>query len=239
MKKSTFTKFTLIILIILSIITTLIINSNKDTQVKTEPLEYTATQNDYVIFEGVGNYAFATAGNNNAYRGTSVNSHDYSWIQSFPESDKVSYNWDTVKAQILNETGLTEITNMSGSYLNIDGTVHKAFLSAVISKSDGSGYKGRTLIVKPDGTYNILDFNTNYWMTVIDITDILVGAQKGWYYISYLDATVIPQSGWTIAAVYENESIETNYTKMLKVNQKIQNVGWVFTLNFILNKKIL
>ena len=229
MKKRT--KYIVLIIFLISLIIPIAISFNKETKTSNEQLKYSDAQNDNVIFEGVGSYAFATAGSNNAYRGPTVE-QGYTWITAFPESDKVSYNWETVKEKILTETGLTEITNMSGSYLNISGTMHKAIFSMLASDTINLlGYTGRILIINPNGTYNIINYTGNNWVDSFDITNLIKNSGKGWYYVSFLDAGLIPQCAWSITAVYESSTLPTTYLKFLNINTSLSN-GASITIDF-------
>ena len=72
----------MLIIFLISLIIPIAISFNKETKTSNEQLKYSDAQNDNVIFEGVGSYAFATAGSNNAYRGPTVEK-GYTWITAF------------------------------------------------------------------------------------------------------------------------------------------------------------
>ena len=204
---------------------------NKSYEELKENSRYKDSIVDNILFEGVGNYAFATAGSNNAYRGSSL-AVGYKWIIAPPDETRVSYDWSEVETKILEETGLSTITNISGSYLNLDGTLHKAMLSMLASQNANlTGYTGRILIIKPNGTYSIINYQDNNWVDTLDITEILRDSGKGWYYVSYLDAGLIPQCAWAITAVYESSSLPTTYIKFINVNKSLSN-GAETTIDF-------
>ena len=176
------------------------------------------------LFERIGKYAFATAGNNNAYRGTSHGAGDGSWIQSYPSSVSVPYNWNTVSANLAN-AGISSFSNMSGSYLHANGKIVKAYL-AMLSSTEGNenttgAYHGRVLIIKPSGSYNIIRVDYSGWNSVIDITNYIKDDGEGWYFISFLDAVFLRQTAWGIAAIYENNSLPISHIKFINVNTEI------------------
>ena len=149
----------IILITIMTLATTLFFNSTHETT-KTR-VDHQDTLEDNVIFEGVGKYAFATAGSNNADRGETTGS-GYKWIVAPPDSTRINYDWATVEAQILAETGLTTITNITGSYLNLEGTLKSATLSFLASQNTSlTGYTGRILIINPDGSYSIINYQEN------------------------------------------------------------------------------
>ncbi len=183
------------------------------------------TQN--IIFEGVGNYKFVIAGNNNAKRATYLGAGDHSMIYSTPEDvDDISYDWNDVLER-LNTDGITEISNMSGSYLDFEGNIKKAIFSIVASDvtSLTKPYSGRILIIRPNGDYFIINSTVSNWVDVIDLTSYFENATKGWYFVSYLDSPVVAQTAWSITCVAEHESYKESYIKLIEVNESIQNGG--------------
>ena len=166
-----------------------------------------------VMFEGVGRYAFATAGNNNANRGTSYEAMDYSWIVSEPTTAQIP-NWNTTKAN-LTSAGIT-YDNISGSYLNNTGKILKAFLSVWVTTNNNYTYNGRILIIKPDGTYSIINVDMPTTSVTLDITSEIENQSKGWYFVAYLDADLWPQTAWGITAIHEDSSLTYSYIKLIK-----------------------
>ena len=162
---------------------------------------------EQVLFERVGKYAIATAGNNNSDRGTSFDAKDYSLILNYPN------NWNEIKNKIP-ESITNRINNMSGSYLQFNGTVIKSWFNATLQKSDDSTTHYDVLIIYPDNSYQIIKKPQNlYCIQEIELT------QSGWYYVAILDASIIPQFGWTITTIYENENNSINYMKLIDVDK--------------------
>ena len=168
------------------------------------------------LFEGVGHYAIATAGNNNSNRGTTLEANDYSLILDYPS------NWDTIK-QNISESIISRISNISGSYLNFDGTQLKTYLNSIVTCNlafvpvclDAYDF----LVIAPDGTYEIV--NVPY--SKISDTYEISNKGSGWYYVSILDAPVMPQNGWSITTIYESQNVSINYLKIIKSGVFLSN----------------
>ena len=174
------------------------------------------------IFEDVGHYAFATAGNNLAYKGDRMD-HDFSLIENYPS------NWDTIKANIPSDI-LNRVNNMSGSYLNYDGTAKLGLLStAIIRNQPSEPTDFDALIIYPDGDYKV--YNSIYNKNVeIEIKG------SGWYYVSILNLTLSPQQAWGITVIYENnETLSNNYTKLINVDKSIMDTA---STSVLLNSKL-
>ena len=191
-----------------------------------------AYQNDpSVLFEKIGHYAFATAGNNNANRGPSHSAANYSWINSNPSNATYpsgypapSYAWNSVSNQ-LSAQGISSFTNMSGSYLNNSGKILKATLSCFASSNNSTlgPYNGRLLIIKPDGTFNIINISNQGPSFTIDITSYIENQSKGWYFVSFVDGQIVPQTAWGITAIYEDQSLPLSYIKLIKPDYFLEN----------------
>ena len=170
------------------------------------------------LFEGVGHYAIATAGNNNANRGTSFDAEDYSLILDYPS------NWDTIKQNIPNNV-LSRINNMSGSYLDFSGDSLKTYLSAATYFRRPCPTTIDILVIAPDGTYNIYSTNAPQELCEAEagITSLIEILNKGsgWYYISFLDVQNWPQQAWAITTIYESPNILMNYLKIIEANTYI------------------
>ena len=137
-------------------------------------------------FEDIGKYSIAIAGNNNACRGTASYQGFY-LIKDYPS------NWNQIKNNIPSDI-VSRINNISGSYLDFDGTVAKAWITTMYTDKQNDyehNSQKDVLIIKPDGSYELLTKATIQTLQ-IDIT------QKGYYYVSILDADVNPQQAWAI-----------------------------------------
>lgn len=130
-------------------------------------------------FEDIGRYSVAVAGNNNAYRGTSISNGVY-LIKDYPQ------NWDNIKNNIPSDI-LARINNISGSYLDFDGELKRTWLTTMLHIDDGTALKKDILVIKPDGSYFIV-YGKSKQTVEIDIKD------SGWYYVSILDCPVCPQA---------------------------------------------
>ncbi len=184
-----------------------------------------------VYFEGVGHYGFITAGNNNANRGTSFAARDYSFItcsqNTFPSGTSCS-----TLSSTLSRYGISGVSNLSGSYLNLTGTIKHAQIEYgyyITIPSSGS-VTTRTVLIKPDGTVRIIsDTRTGTSGDIIasggtvDITDDVRAAGAGWYYVSFIDATLRPQMHWAIVGVEEKSSYAVSYTKLLRAGLSLRN----------------
>lgn len=71
------------------------------------------------LFEDIGHYGAAIAGNNNSDRGTGIG-QNVRLINSYPE------NWEEIKKNIPLDI-LSRINNMSGSRLDFNGTIKKLY----------------------------------------------------------------------------------------------------------------
>lgn len=136
----------------------------------------TVKADQITFFEDIGNYSIAVAGNNNAYRGTDLTTREgISLITNYPS------NWDTIKNNIPSNI-LSRINNMSGSYLEFDGTLKKAWLSTMLhEKGTADDLHKDVLLIHPDGTYQVI-YGFSKQTCEINIS------QSGWYYVSILDA---------------------------------------------------
>ena len=195
-----------------------------------------------LAFEDIGHYAFAIGGSNSAYRGGYIGDKDHrSYIESYPNSVlDIEYDWNTVKENLAND-GITfnerlctsnsstipkNCTNMTGSKINFEGKVKKAIFSIVQSDVNSltEPYTGRILIIRPDGSYFIFPSTANSWVDTFDITNQMLEAEGGWYFVSYLDAKAnISQAAWAITIVYENENLDYSYIKLINKNTSIEN----------------
>ena len=164
---------------------------------------FAADMEQMTYFEDIGKYSIAIAGNNNACRGTERLQGVY-LIKDYPS------NWDQIKNNIPSDI-VSRINNISGSYLDFDGTVAKAWITTMYTDNQND-YEHNTqkdvLIVKPDGSYEVLTRATIQTLQ-IDIT------QKGYYYVSILDADPNPQQAWAITCVYKNDSLPNKYVKVV------------------------
>ena len=160
---------------------------------------------EQVLFEQVGKYAIATAGNNNADRGTGPGA-EYNLILSYPE------NWNEIKKYIPQDIQ-NRINNISGSYLNYSGEVKSAWLTyymELVKEGD------EILIIYPDGRYSIHQISVIRGTLAIDID------MSGAYYVAFLDAGNAPQHAWAITTIYENDAINVNYLKIIDVNTSLR-----------------
>ena len=89
--------------------------------------ETSAGDTGTTVFESIGKYAFASAGNNNADRGTAV-STGVAFIKSEPTTSQIS-NWESTRTSLAN-SGIS-YSNMSGSYLPANGTIKKAIHNTI------------------------------------------------------------------------------------------------------------
>lgn len=189
-----------------------------------------------ILFEGVGNYAFATAGSNSANRGESYekaleSDKNYDWIYTDPGSN-IS-NWSTVKKEIESKYGT--LTNLTGSKLKADGEIKVARLYFFKTLQE---YSNDVLLIKPDGSYKVYTSTNGN----VDVTNFINSDNpNGWYYFSYLShkcydenknavscneeyspgsnhVLKLPQRAWSITAVYENESLPVKYIKLIDMD---------------------
>ena len=164
---------------------------------------FAADMEQMTYFEDIGKYSIAIAGNNNACRGTDRLQGVY-LIKDYPS------NWDQIKNNIPSDI-VSRINNISGSYLDFDGTVAKAWITTMYTDNQND-YEHNTqkdvLIIKPDGSYEVLTRATIQTLQ-IDIT------QKGYYYVSILDADPNPQQAWAITCIYKNDSLPNKYVKVV------------------------
>lgn len=100
------------------------------------------------LFEKIGRYSIAIAGNNNATKGTGVHI-GMQLINSYPS------NWNTIKSSIPSNI-LSQVNNMSGSYLDINGEIVKSFIAINDVRFNYSGTR-QLLLIKPDGSYQVLN----------------------------------------------------------------------------------
>ena len=156
------------------------------------------------LFEGVGRYAIATAGNNNASHGTAPNI-GYELIINYPP------NWDTIKQNIPSNI-LSRINNMTGSELVYTGTPLKTYLNRTIYCESDCPTSYDILVIAPDGTYDV--YTMPHSMTATNIEVLNKGS--GWYYVSILDVPDKPQQSWVITTIYESNLIPMRYLKIIK-----------------------
>ena len=164
---------------------------------------FAADMEQMTYFEDIGKYSIAIAGNNNACRGTERLQGVY-LIKDYPS------NWDQIKNNIPSDI-VSRINNISGSYLNFDGTVAKAWITTMYTDNQNDyehNIQKDVLIIKPDGSYEVLTRATIQTLQ-IDIT------QKGYYYVSILDADPNPQQAWAITCIYKNDSLPNKYVKVV------------------------
>ena len=193
-----------IMCIILVII--VITGNNKKTEISSNLENTENVVEGETIFEDIGHYSVAVAGNNNADRGTAWGSNDRKLIKSYPE------NWEEIKKNIPSNI-LSRINNISGSRLDFNGLIKKSWLTTnIVGISNVND--GDILIIKPDGTYEIFYKSTKRTIE-INITD------SGWYYVSLLDAPVQPQHAWALTAIYENENLPIKYVNLIYANINI------------------
>ncbi len=193
------------------------------------------------LFEDIGHYGFATAGNNNAYKGDSYGDRNtIRWITAADSNQAIaSTSW------YRNIKNRYNITNISGSKLDTSKSkIKKIYLGyyaykstcGVIKNADGTiSYKGnwqdgscdftgKILLIKPDGTSVELSPKANAFRGFIDITNYVnTDKADGWYYVSFLDAGLAPQTVWGITAVYENDSMPYSYVKLIHADTTLTN----------------
>ena len=88
-------------------------------------MDTSAAEESEILFSGVGHYAFATAGNNNVYRGDSRETASTTARILAPEDNsRLPTNWNVIKDKLISD-GYT-INNISGSYLDVKGTIKYA-----------------------------------------------------------------------------------------------------------------
>ena len=160
-----------------------------------------------VVFERVGKYAIATAGNNNSNRGTSYEAADYSLILDYPS------NWNEIK-QNIPQNIQDKINNISGSYLEYIGEVKSAWLTYFWDQVEEGD---EILVIYPDKSYSIHKVSIRLGTLAIDID------MAGAYYVAFLDAKNTAVDAWAISAVYENEDITINYMKIINVDVVLRN----------------
>jgi len=163
---------------------------------------------EQVLFERVGKYAIATAGNNNADRGTKHGAGDFSLILDYPN------NWNEIKKNIP-ESITNRINNISGSYLNYEGEYVNSWLTTMLYCDDKEcDITYDILIISPSGNYQVAKRTGN--TLNLDLNE------KGWYYIAFLDAPVWPQHAWVITTIYENDASSIDYLKLIDVNTSLK-----------------
>ncbi len=195
---------TCILLIVVGICILLTIKKDKKEEVRSNLENIVGGE---TLFEDIGHYGVAVAGNNNADRGTAIGTN-VKLIKSYPE------NWDEIKKNIPADI-LSRVNNMSGSRLDFTGTIKDAWL---ISYEGGKIYSDRVdvLVINPNGTYNIIN-KENLEITPINITE------SGWYYISFLSAPIsYSQHAWSISIIYENKSLPIKYVKVIPGSYSIR-----------------
>jgi len=177
------------------------------------------------LFEGIGHYAFATAGTNFAYRGDSFETRETTkkFIFDSPsDNSEVKYDWDKVYSKI--KADGYELTNLTGSYLGANGTLKQA----IMINLEYSTSLNKVIVIKPTGEYFIYNGNKG---EAIDITAYLDNNAEGWYYVSYLTTEVQPHDAWSITAIYENNNLANKYLKLINVSQRLKE-GAQTTVNF-------
>lgn len=181
--------------------------------------------NNNVLFEGIGKYAFATAGNNLVYRGSSFEMSGQApsgngRVGIFPTNKDEVLSW-------LPSDLASKINNLSGSKLEYSGDVIKGTLNMMKLCSSGSitcPVSYDILIIYPDHSYNIYKGADNtHSIYDIEIKD------AGWYYVSILSDQFIlfNQDAWAINVIYEDQTLPIRYLKLLNPNYDLytgQNV---------------
>ena len=198
------------------------------------------------LFEGVGRYTFISAGNNNANRGTSHAAADYSFItceQNFTAASggtgsngKVTATSDlncTKLRNIAASVGVNNITNISGSYLNLTGDIKYAMFEYGFYKTvTGSNMTSKAVLIRPNGTARVITSNhtadpsTQSEIAVggmIDITEDVRQGGPGWYWVAFVDAKLRPQMHWVISGIQENSSSPISYIKYINAYLSLRN----------------
>ena len=178
-------------------------------------------------FEGVGHYAFATAGNNNYYHGDTYETSGATRRIITPEdNDILPDNWEAVEAK-LNADGY-EINNLSGSYLDFTGVVKYAevdYFKLRSSCGQGDTAEERAQSTNP---INLILISESGDYTVVtdmhhDVTDFInkAGNGSGWYFASYYTPLVqgrCSQASWALTAVYEDDSLDNSFIELINPN---------------------
>jgi len=200
---------TCILLIVVGICILLTIKKDKKEEVRSN-LENVVEGTK--LFEDIGHYEVAIAGNNNADRGTGINTN-VKLINSYPE------NWDEIKKNIPEDI-LSRINNMSGSRLDFDGTIKRSWLTSIMTATVSGTIEGDVLIIKPDNSYEVL-YGEASQTVPINITE------SGWYYVSFLDAPIKAQHAWSIMTLYEKYELPIRYTILKYAPVNISNGKYI------------
>ena len=219
------------------------------------------------FFEGTGNYGFAVAGNNNATRGLYYADGDnVNWITAKYSSNNITttswYRNLSRNYKITNISGSKLTTNNSKvkkAYLGYfayntdcgfsqtkDDEGHRARLSGEWKTGecdfrDSTHTNGRILLIRPDGkSYSIIPIE-NTFRGFIDITDYIdTNNPDGWYYVSFLNAGLAPQTVWGMTVVYEDSTLPVNYVKLIHADTTLTNgasESFKFNSQFTLKNK--
>ena len=175
-------------------------------------------------FEGVGHYAFATAGNNNVYHGDTYETVATTRKIITPEDNTVlPDNWEEVESR-LNAAGY-EINNLSGSYLDFTGVVRYAEVDYFNLRSAcGHGATAAERNQSTNPIYVILISQSGDYVVVTDmhydVTEFInkEGNGSGWYYASYYTPLIegrCVQASWALTAIYEDSSLDNSYIKLI------------------------
>ncbi len=206
----------------------------------------TSSSTPGTLFEGVGRYTFISAGNNNANRGTSRAAADYSFItceQNFTSASggtgsngKVTATNDLNCAKLRSaaaSVGVNNITNMSGSYLNLTGEIKYAMFEFGFYKNvTGSNMTAQTVLIRPNGTARVITTNHNADPStqteisvggMIDITEDVRQGGPGWYWVAFVDAKLRPQMHWVITGIQESSSSPISYIKYINAYLSLRN----------------
>ena len=183
-----------------------------------------------VIFEARGSYDFAVAGSNSADRGDSY-STSYAtcqWIYKPPTDSR----FNNILNELKTKYNINSLDNITGSELNTNhGTITKVIFTYWASGSgaprvDIKPFKGKILLIKPDFTYTFIPYDEshNVWTEFLDITDYIDKRNPdGMYYVSFIDASIFPQSSWSMTAIYEKDTLPYSYAKLVLNEARLAN----------------
>ena len=175
------------------------------------------------LFEGVGNYAIAVAGANNATRGDNYDNaiETAKWIKNEPGNTESPF-YSNIKEYLKDKKNITDadITNMTCSNLDLQwGYIKKAIFSYY-----APGVK-KILIINPHNNLNNIEDDfviidpKNQASAYLDVTYDIEngsGSSNGWYCVSFIGAEKRPQPAWTLTAVYaKNSNSPKTYTKLV------------------------
>ena len=160
------------------------------------------------VFNGVGRYDYAFAGNNNVDRGNSYDDNLTTSKLITPEQNSnLPSNWTQIRQKI--EAEGYSVTNLSGSRLDMKGGKAKLALLRGFNCAREQGVDFIYLI-GPDGNYK----KVNYFE---DITEYVNSQSNpsGWYFVFYpqLDASTCNQASWGIASIYESSNLGLSHVE--------------------------